>query len=69
MNWPNQRKDNTHMESFSHSLKAEVVHGVSFNSDQELRVVLSGYINQFYNQKRLHSGILSICRRQNTREW
>tara|TARA_R110000851_G_scaffold285053_1_gene438686 strand:+ start:86 stop:241 length:156 start_codon:yes stop_codon:yes gene_type:complete len=38
-------------------MKAEVIHGVSFKSEKELRVVLSGYINQFYNQKRLHSGI------------
>tara|TARA_R110001606_G_scaffold399306_1_gene584308 strand:- start:31671 stop:31847 length:177 start_codon:yes stop_codon:yes gene_type:complete len=45
------------MESFFHSLKAEVIHGVSFKSEQELRVVLSGYINQLYNQKRLYSGI------------
>ena len=57
MNRPNQCTDNAHMESFFHSLKAEAIHGVSFKSEQELRVVLSSYINQFYNQKRLHSGI------------
>ena len=57
MNRPNQCTDNAHMESFFHSLKAEAIHGVSFKSEQELRVVLGGYINQFYNQKRLHSGI------------
>ena len=57
MNRPNHCTDNAHMESFFHSLKAEVIHGVSFKSEQELRVVLSGYINQFYNQKRLHSSI------------
>jgi hypothetical protein len=37
------------MESSFHSLKAEAVHGVSFKSEQELRVVLSSYINQFCN--------------------
>lgn len=57
MDRPNHCTDNAHMESFFHSLKAEVIPGVSFKREQELRVVLSGYINQFYNQKRLHSGI------------
>ncbi len=57
MNRPKQCTDNAHMESFFHSMKAEVIHGVSFKDEQELRAVLRGYINQFYNQKRLHSGI------------
>jgi len=34
------------------TLKAEVIHGVSFKNEQELRAVLRGYINHFYNQKR-----------------
>ncbi len=49
--------DNAHMESFFHSLKAELVRGRVFNTMKELRVALSGYINQFYNRKRMHSGI------------
>lgn len=57
MNRPKQCTDNAHMESFFHSMKAEVIHGVSFKDEQELRAVLRGYINHFYNQKRLHSGI------------
>jgi len=57
MNRPKQCTDNAHMESFFHSMKAEVIHGVAFKDEKELRAVLRGYINQFYNQKRLHSGI------------
>lgn len=49
--------DNAHMESFYHSLKAELIRGRVFNSEQELRYCLNSYINQFYNHKRLHSGI------------
>ena len=57
MNRPNQCMDNAHMESFSRSLKAEAIHDASLKSEREQRVVLSGHINQFYNQNRLHSGI------------
>lgn len=53
MNRARQCTDKAHMESFFHRLKAEVIHGVSFKSEHKLRVVLSGYINQFYNQKRI----------------
>lgn len=49
--------DNAHMESFFHTLKAELIRGRSFNSEKELRLALNSYINQFYNHKRLHSGI------------
>ena len=57
MNRPNYCTNNAHMESFFRSLKAEAIHGVSLKSERELRMVLSCYINQFYNQKWLHSGI------------
>ena len=49
--------DNAHMESFFHTLKAELIRGRTFQSDKELRLALNSYINQFYNHKRLHSGI------------
>jgi len=49
--------DNGHMESFFHSLKAELIRGRKFNSMTELRYALNSYINHFYNKKRLHSGI------------
>jgi len=49
--------DNGHMESYFHSMKAELIRGRKFNSMQELRYALNSYINHFYNKKRLHSGI------------
>lgn len=49
--------DNAHMESFFHSLKAELIRGNVFRKEDELRYALGSYINQFYNCKRLHSGI------------
>ncbi len=49
--------DNAHRESFFHTLKAELIRARTFDSDEELRLALNSYINQFYNHKRLHSGI------------
>ncbi len=48
--------ENAHMESFFHSLKAERLHGVTFETDAELRRALRGYF-QFYNGHRLHSAL------------
>lgn len=52
-----QCTDNGHMESFFHSLKIELIRGRRFNTMDELRYALNGYINHFYNKRRLHSGI------------
>jgi putative transposase len=49
-------KDNAHMESFFHSLKAEVVHGARFETEATLRNELRGYI-RYYNHRRLHSAL------------
>ncbi len=49
--------DNAHMESFYHSLKGELIRGRTFGSEDALRKPLASYINRFYNQERLHSGI------------
>lgn len=49
--------DNAHMESFFHSMKAELIRGKDYSKEPELRYDLIRYINQFYNSKRLHSGI------------
>ena len=54
-NRPGHCTDNAHMESFYHSLKAELIRGRRFESETELRHSLNSYINQFYNHKRLHS--------------
>jgi putative transposase len=48
--------DNSHMESFFHSLKAELTRGVVFASDHALRRALLGYF-RYYNTTRLHSGL------------
>jgi transposase InsO family protein len=48
--------DNAHMESFFHSLKADVVHGRRFVDDRELRRCITNYI-AYYNHRRLHSSL------------
>jgi putative transposase len=48
--------DNSHMESFFHSLKVELTRGVVFPSEQALRGALHQYI-RYYNGTRLHSGL------------
>jgi len=57
MNRPRQCTDNAFVESFFHTLKAEFFRGSSFRSTQELRRGIASYINEFYNPRRLHSGI------------
>lgn len=49
--------DNGHMGSFYHSLKDELIRGRVFQFMPELRYALNGYINHFYNHKRLHLGV------------
>lgn len=48
--------ENAHMESFFHSLKADVIHGTSFQSVGELRQQLQRYV-RYYNYQRLHSSL------------
>lgn len=48
--------ENAHMESFFHSLKADVIHGRSFQSIGELRQQLRRYV-RYYNHQRLHSSL------------
>lgn len=48
--------ENAHMESFFHSLKAEVLHGTAFETDAALRRVLRRYF-PYYNSRRLHSAL------------
>jgi len=44
------------MESFFHSLKAEVIHGARFATDRQLRLALQRYV-WYYNHQRLHSAL------------
>ncbi len=57
INRPGFCTDNAFMESFYHSLKAELIRGNIYNKLSELRKALSTYINKFYNTVRLHSGL------------
>jgi len=58
MNRPQQRcQDNAHMESFFHSLKAELTHQRTYASDTELNASVARYIDRFYNEKRIHSSL------------
>jgi putative transposase len=56
MNRPGEITDNAHMESFFHSMKSDVVHGVTVTRDVELTRLRRSYI-PYYNGVRLHSGI------------
>lgn len=48
--------ENAHMESFFHSLKADVIHGRRFQTVTELRHQLHRYV-RYYNHERLHSAL------------
>jgi putative transposase len=56
MNRPGKMTDNAFIESFFHSMKTEIYHGVRFATDEQLRAALTGYIS-FYNEQRLHSSL------------
>jgi len=56
MNRLGKMADNIFIESFYHSMKFDVIHGVEFRSDEELRAVIRGYM-QFYNQSRIQTSL------------
>lgn len=56
MNRPRELTDNAFIESFWHSLKAEVIHGQRFGSDAALRQAIARYMRH-YNRHRLHSAL------------
>lgn len=49
-------EDNAHIESFFHSLKAELIHGAQFRTEAALRCALGPYV-RYYNHRRLHSAL------------
>ena len=49
-------EDNAIMESFFHSLKAELIRGVLFRSPAALRAALRRYV-RYYNRTRMHSAL------------
>lgn len=56
MNRPGKVTDNIFMESYFHSMKADVIHGNKFNEDGQMVSVLKSYI-PFYNHSRIHSSL------------
>ena len=47
--------DNAAMESWSHSHKVEAIHGEKFLTPAEAKQHVLGYIEMYYDRKRLHS--------------
>jgi transposase InsO family protein len=56
MNRPGKVTDNAYIESFFHSMKSEIVHGLTFTKDRQIETALCAYI-PFYNDVRLHSSL------------
>lgn len=56
MNPPGNLADNAHMESFFHSMKADVIHGQTIDGEAQAAKVIRGYI-PFYNHQHLHSSL------------
>jgi putative transposase len=56
MKRPREIGDNAFIESFFHSMKADAIHGNTFDDDLALRDVVSRYIRR-YNRTRLHSSL------------
>lgn len=57
MNRPGCCTDNAEVESFFHSLKADLIRGNKFETMKKLQTKLKGYVNYFYNRQRLHSSL------------
>lgn len=57
MNRPGCCTDNAEVESFFHSLKADLIRGNRFETMGKLHSKLKGYLNYFYNRQRLHSSL------------
>lgn len=56
MNRPGKVTDNAYIESFFHSMKSEIYHGLRFADDQQMRAALRDYM-PFYNSARIHSSL------------
>ena len=56
MKRPGEIGDNAFIESFFHSMKADAIHGRTFDTDQALLTAVSEYIRR-YNRSRLHSAL------------
>ena len=56
MNRPGKVTDNAYIESFFHSMKSEMYHGLRFDEDRQIKTALRDYM-PFYNRGRLHSSL------------
>jgi putative transposase len=56
MNRPGKVTDNAFIESFFHSMKSEVYHGLKYHRDDDIQAALKSYL-PFYNSDRLHSSL------------
>jgi len=56
MNRPGKVTDNAYIESFFHSMKTDIVHGLTFTEDHEIELAVRRYV-PFYNGTRLHSSL------------
>jgi putative transposase len=56
MNRPGKVTDNAYIESFFHSMKADIVHGLTFTEDRQIESAVRDYV-PFYNGTRLHSSL------------
>jgi transposase InsO family protein len=56
MNRPGKVTDNAYIESFFHSMKTDIVHGLTFSEDRQIQKAVRDYI-PFYNGTRLHSSL------------
>jgi len=56
MNRPGKMTDNAFIESFFHSMKSDIYHGVRFDDDSAIQSALKSYV-PFYNKARLHSSL------------
>ena len=57
MNRPGCCTDNAEVESFFHSLKADIIRGFTYDKASDLESKLRSYLDYFYNRQRLHSSL------------